>query len=248
MIKLFRNIRKNLLNEGKTTKYFKYAIGEIVLVVIGILIALNINNWNEAKKQNHSRKEYYQQLLVDLNKDIESANGFIENSNTDRKEYNNYVELYNNKNLKSEEVYNALMKLNLLSTAIKFHSSTIESLRSSGELILFPLEIRNKLLDLIVTQSKILEASITSDGQKANVIRSMAMVRGGSTLELRLGNNPQLKSYLKIEDNLPQIILGLDATHRWKEHSEIQSIRYLEIMIEDIEVIIDLIKSEMHIL
>jgi len=38
MIKLFRNIRKNLLNEGKTRKYFKYTIGEIILVVIGILI------------------------------------------------------------------------------------------------------------------------------------------------------------------------------------------------------------------
>ncbi len=46
MIKFFRNIRQNLLNEGKTTKYLKYAIGEIVLVVIGILIALQINNWN----------------------------------------------------------------------------------------------------------------------------------------------------------------------------------------------------------
>ncbi len=42
MIKFFRKIRQNLLNEGKTTKYFKYAIGEIVLVVIGILIAENL--------------------------------------------------------------------------------------------------------------------------------------------------------------------------------------------------------------
>jgi len=49
MIKLFRNIRQNLLNEGKTTKYFKYAIGEIILVVIGILIALSINNWNVSR-------------------------------------------------------------------------------------------------------------------------------------------------------------------------------------------------------
>jgi hypothetical protein len=49
MIKLFRNIRKNLLAEGKTTKYFKYAIGEIILVVIGILIALSINNWNQER-------------------------------------------------------------------------------------------------------------------------------------------------------------------------------------------------------
>jgi hypothetical protein len=42
MIKLFRNIRKKLLQEGKTANYFKYAIGEIVLVVIGILIAENL--------------------------------------------------------------------------------------------------------------------------------------------------------------------------------------------------------------
>ena len=50
MIKFFRKIRQNLLSEGKTVKYLKYAIGEIILVVIGILIALQINNWNEKSK------------------------------------------------------------------------------------------------------------------------------------------------------------------------------------------------------
>ena len=50
MIKFFRQIRYKLMNENKTSRYFKYAIGEIVLVVIGILIALQINNWNENKK------------------------------------------------------------------------------------------------------------------------------------------------------------------------------------------------------
>ncbi len=44
MINYLRNIRKTLLKDGKTNRYFKYAIGEIVLVVIGILIALSINN------------------------------------------------------------------------------------------------------------------------------------------------------------------------------------------------------------
>ena len=53
MIKFFRKIRQNLLMENKTGKYLKYAIGEIVLVVIGILIALQINNWNENRKDNN---------------------------------------------------------------------------------------------------------------------------------------------------------------------------------------------------
>ena len=47
MIKFFRKIRYNLMGKNKTTKYLKYAIGEIILVVLGILIALQINNWNE---------------------------------------------------------------------------------------------------------------------------------------------------------------------------------------------------------
>jgi hypothetical protein len=51
MIKFFRHIRQNLLSEGKTGKYLKYAIGEIILVMIGILLALQINNSNELRKQ-----------------------------------------------------------------------------------------------------------------------------------------------------------------------------------------------------
>ena len=66
MIKFFRKIRQSLLSEGKTGRYFKYAIGEIILVVIGILIALQINNWNESNNQ--SKKELA--LLVSLKNDI----------------------------------------------------------------------------------------------------------------------------------------------------------------------------------
>lgn len=69
MIKLFRNIRKNLLKEGKTSKYFKYAIGEIVLVVIGILIALQINNWNEYRKSQNQELNLVKQLLEDAEAD-----------------------------------------------------------------------------------------------------------------------------------------------------------------------------------
>ncbi|WP_334114087.1 DUF6090 family protein [Paucihalobacter sp.] len=70
MFKFFRNIRKNLLNEGKTTRYFKYAIGEIVLVVIGILIALQINNWNEANKAAKEELKILKEMQFNLTNDL----------------------------------------------------------------------------------------------------------------------------------------------------------------------------------
>jgi len=69
MIKFFKKIRQKFLLENKTGKYFKYAFGEIVLVVIGILIALQINNWNEERKQNRNVRELYSNLLLDLKAD-----------------------------------------------------------------------------------------------------------------------------------------------------------------------------------
>lgn len=69
MIKLFNNLRRNLLAEGKTARYLKYAIGEIILVVIGILIALSINNWNEQRKQNIAEKEFTRGIKNDLEQD-----------------------------------------------------------------------------------------------------------------------------------------------------------------------------------
>ena len=76
MIKFFRKIRQNLLMEnlpagqaGKTAKYFKYAIGEIALVVIGILIALSINNWNEQRLLISNQETIYKQVRSDLIKD-----------------------------------------------------------------------------------------------------------------------------------------------------------------------------------
>ena len=67
MIKFFRHIRKSLLMENKTSKYFKYAIGEIILVVIGIIIALQVNNWNESRKNRILEQNYYCRILDDFN-------------------------------------------------------------------------------------------------------------------------------------------------------------------------------------
>lgn len=66
MIKFFRRIRQKLLSESKFSKYLLYAIGEIILVVIGILIALQINNWNEQRKLKQEQKVVLEALLGDF--------------------------------------------------------------------------------------------------------------------------------------------------------------------------------------
>lgn len=65
MISFFRKIRKALLMQNKTTRYLAYAFGEIILVVIGILIALQVNNWNEEKKLRAFEKDIL--ILLDQN-------------------------------------------------------------------------------------------------------------------------------------------------------------------------------------
>lgn len=67
MLKFFRRIRKSLLEENKIGKYFKYAIGEIFLVVLGILIALQINNWNQSRLEIKEEQKILLNLKIDFN-------------------------------------------------------------------------------------------------------------------------------------------------------------------------------------
>jgi len=70
MIKFFRKIRQKLLTENKFSQYFIYAIGEIILVVIGILIAISINNWIDTRKKDDLKISYIESLKSDLSADI----------------------------------------------------------------------------------------------------------------------------------------------------------------------------------
>jgi hypothetical protein len=69
MISFFRKVRQKLLSQNQVTRYLAYAVGEIFLVVIGILIALQVNNWNEQRKSREAETNFYTALLGDLEKD-----------------------------------------------------------------------------------------------------------------------------------------------------------------------------------
>ena len=66
MLKFFRQIRKQLMKQNKVRSYLFYAVGEILLVVIGILIALQVNNWNEQRKQQQLSREFLNEMIKDL--------------------------------------------------------------------------------------------------------------------------------------------------------------------------------------
>jgi hypothetical protein len=74
MIKFFRKIRQQLITENKFSKYFVYAIGEIVLVVIGILIALSINNWNTRQNNKSQEIEILNELKIEYNGKLKELN------------------------------------------------------------------------------------------------------------------------------------------------------------------------------
>ena len=73
MLAFFRKIRKSLINSG-SNRYLLYAVGEIALVVIGILIALQINNWNEERKNHEFERQILSELLYDLQSDTADIN------------------------------------------------------------------------------------------------------------------------------------------------------------------------------
>lgn len=69
-MKIFRRVRKHLLKNKRIRNYFFYAIGEIILVVVGILLALQINTWNENRKKERLRDNYVKALVTDLKEDV----------------------------------------------------------------------------------------------------------------------------------------------------------------------------------
>jgi hypothetical protein len=78
MLHLFRTIRQSLINEGKTSKYFRYAFGEIVLIVVGILLALQISEWNQQRKDRAREKILLTELVSNLQTNIANLESDIE--------------------------------------------------------------------------------------------------------------------------------------------------------------------------
>ncbi len=226
-------------------RYARYAVGEIILVVIGILIALQINNWNENNKLESKRQDYYLQLLDDLNKDKEDSKQTIEKFDNYLKELEVYTNTFYTDELTPIQVYDLISKLPVLSTRLTFNSSTIESLQNTGDIGLIPSKIRNRLIDLKRQQNLIIKHAEYTDNGKNGIIQNLNPLLGSTTLPNRLADQPKLKEFFNIDENLKELILVYEGVHRWKSISEQSTKERLESMLKEIDITVELIDKEL---
>ena len=134
MIKFFRRIRQQLLVENKTGKYLKYAIGEIVLVVIGILIALSINNWNTQQNKNKAENASYANIKRQINDDKNVISGNIAYNNRYLKQYEFATEIIEENDRNQIDTL-GYIALNLTKYSdVNRNSNIYQNLVNSGEL------------------------------------------------------------------------------------------------------------------
>ncbi|TXE18812.1 hypothetical protein ES692_05000 [Psychroserpens burtonensis] len=134
MIKLFRNTRKSLIKENQTTKYLLYALGEIILVVFGILIALQINNWSENRKQRTIEKVYIENIKIDLKLNLKSLKNFIAERNNTITSVELVLDFFNAKKTLDVDAFNFHSLTVMEWYPFENNDNTYQELLNSGQL------------------------------------------------------------------------------------------------------------------
>ena len=138
------------MEKNKTGKYLKYAIGEIVLVVIGILIALGINNWNQENKDNQLGKEYILRIQRDLVQDTTNFRDIIKSNEKLRNDIKNMLVILYQKINKKEQVQKmSTIYDNALNQVFSPNENTYKGMINSGALQLIQnLELKEAIVNL----------------------------------------------------------------------------------------------------
>ena len=147
MIKLFRKIRQNLLAEGKTGKYLKYAAGEILLVVIGILIALSINNWNTKRIENNRASSFMVKMQTQLEINISRLDGGIKNLKNRYSISDSLIFIIGDENMDNiDEKIDSLVSVNMFDYHLNLNMNTLLEGRENGDLSLIKSDSLRQLI------------------------------------------------------------------------------------------------------
>jgi len=166
MINAFRKIRKKLADNNKPIKYFRYAIGEVILVVIGILIALSINNWNEERKTNYKSQVYINKIVNDLITDTININTLIKNSKVYKSNTLKYFSFFNQGNMPIDKLIDSSRNVSAGYLRYIPVDHTFLDMQSSGNSNLLNDNQRDALIELssIQEQLQIIIEKVISNG------------------------------------------------------------------------------------
>lgn len=144
----FRNMRQKLLAENRVTRYLLYAIGEIILVVIGILIALQVNNWNENRKKNELKKQYLSSLISDTKNDTLLLKRDIKEIESDLAVITSFKNRLSKSTANMDTVRHIARYeyLPFFDPSNELNRNTITSLLSTGDLNLYDKNLQNIIL------------------------------------------------------------------------------------------------------
>ena len=200
------------MKTGKTGKYFKYAIGEIILVVIGILIALQINNWNENRKDRQKEKVYITNIQRDLKAqlvilDRASKGEFLsyENLASAQKSFHqNNGFVVNTKNLAEISAINDRFTFNIIDTAL-------DEIKSSGDLnIIHKSAVKDSLLkyydELRLSAQIIASNNINNDNTALPKSLNLISVTGDDSEKFSNFDAGIGDSFKNVPDNIIELI------------------------------------------
>ena len=150
MLRFFSTIRQRLLAEGRLSKYLAYALGEIILVVAGILIALAVNNWNEERKEIVAGQDLLLRIQRDLRQDINQFQSAIAQNHELRTELKSLLErLYNDVETLEQAKQIAIIYDKALDQVFAPNDNTYQSIVSSGTLGLIKNpDLKDAIIDL----------------------------------------------------------------------------------------------------
>ena len=137
MINFFRKIRKRLADENRPIKYMRYAIGEIALVMIGILLALQVNNWNEARKEKGIEKEYLNSILLDLSSDMINFEEEVVRMGNSVKNHKMFIVMLYEKQETLDDVIELFSLMDVYTQHLTVQNPTYADLISAGDLNIF---------------------------------------------------------------------------------------------------------------
>ncbi|WP_339627656.1 DUF6090 family protein [uncultured Maribacter sp.] len=145
-MKVFRSIRQKLSNQNKLLKYLKYALGEIVLVVIGILIALAINNWNEERNSIVQAEKHLRTLKLNLQDDIVQAETLLAETQTTIDYANDFLNQFKTLKPVDNNIQMYLIYL-MFERNIEENESGLNALSNSNSLTFVEEDLQNKILN-----------------------------------------------------------------------------------------------------